>query len=133
VAVVANIAFSLALMGPLGAPGLALATALAAMVNGGILVVMLTRRLGGVDWRSIGRSSLRSVIACMPLIGICLWVAESPAWNTPGDWTVKSAMLGLAVAISISGYAGVQAMVGSEEFHIVWEMAQRKLGRLLKR
>lgn len=132
VAVVANIAFSLALMGPLGAPGLALATALAAMVNGGILVVMLTRRLGGVDWRSIGRSSLRAVIACVPLIGICLWVAEAPAWNDPGDWALKSAMLGLAVAVSVSGYAGVQAMFGSEELQLVWGMVQRKLGRLLK-
>src|SRR6476469_1761650 len=47
VAVAANIVFSLLLMSPLGASGLALATALAGMVNGGILVVVLNRRLGG--------------------------------------------------------------------------------------
>lgn len=133
VAVVGNIAFSLALMGPLGAPGLALATALAAMLNGGILVVMLARRLGGVDWRSIGRSSLRAGIACVPLVAVCLWVAESRAWSDPGDWAVKSAMLGLAVGVSASGYVGVQAMFSSEELQLVWGMVQRKLGRLLRR
>ncbi|BFU94632.1 MAG: Protein MurJ homolog [Nitrospira sp.] len=132
VAVIGNIAFSLVLMAPLGAPGLALATALAAMLNGGILVVMLTRRLGGVDWRSIGRSSLRAVVACVPLIGVCLWAAGAEIWSHQGDWAVKSATLGLAVIVSASGYAGVQAMFGSEELQLVWGMVQRRLGRLLR-
>jgi len=133
VAVVGNIVLSVLLMAPLGASGLALATALAAMLNGGILVVMLTRRLGGVDWRSIGRSSLRAAVACVPLIGVCLWVAGVEIWNRPGDWVLKSAMVGLAVAISASGYAGMQAMFGSEELQLVWGMVQRKLGRLFRR
>jgi murein biosynthesis integral membrane protein MurJ len=52
IAVAANLVFSFLLMSSLGAAGLALATALAAMVNGGILVAVLHRRLGGVEWGS---------------------------------------------------------------------------------
>ncbi|MFZ3012091.1 MAG: murein biosynthesis integral membrane protein MurJ, partial [Nitrospira sp.] len=59
ISVVVNILFSLVLMSHLGAAGLALATALAAMVNGGILVVVLNRRLGGVEWESVIRSAGR--------------------------------------------------------------------------
>src|SRR3989338_6821902 len=51
VAVGANILLSLLLMGPLKHAGLALATALASMLNGAILVAVLNLRLGGIDWR----------------------------------------------------------------------------------
>jgi putative peptidoglycan lipid II flippase len=129
IAVSANIAFSLALMSPLGAPGLALATALAAMVNGGILIAVLNRRLGGVDWRSVGRSSGRALVACVPLVLACVWVASAQVWAHSGEWIAKSVMLFVAVGLSVSGYAGVHALLGSEELTLLWEMVHRKWGR----
>ena len=86
IAVTANLVFSLLLMSSLGAAGLALATALAAMVNGGILVAVLHRRLGGVDWGSVGRSSLRVLVASVPLVVVCAWVAAAQIWTHPGEW-----------------------------------------------
>src|SRR4029078_4258919 len=80
VAVTANIVFSLLLMSSLGASGLALATALAGMVNGGILVAVLNRRLGGVEWGTVGRSAGRVMVACIPLVLACLWVAGAQVW-----------------------------------------------------
>ncbi len=132
IAVAANILFSLALMSPLGAAGLALATALAAMVNGGILVAVLNRRLGGVEWEAVGRSSARVVVACVPMVIACWWIAGAQVWAHPADWTAKAVMLFVAVGLSVSGYLGVHALLGSEELDVVWSMAKRKLGRVAR-
>ena len=106
-----------------GASGLALATALAGMVNGGILVAVLNRRLGGVEWGSVGRSAWRVVVACIPLVVACLWVAGAQVWTHPDEWMAKSVML--AVAIGLVGILiyvsfrfnlqfGVAAVVGKD-------------------
>jgi putative peptidoglycan lipid II flippase len=129
IAVAANLVFSLLLMSFLGAAGLALATALAAMVNGGILVAVLHRRLGGIEWGSVGRSSLRALIASAPVAVVCAWVAAAPAWTHPGDWIEKSVMLFVAIGLSVSGYLGVHALLRSEELDLVWGMVQRKFRR----
>lgn len=130
IAVAANILFSLLLMSPLGAAGLALATALAAMVNGGILVAVLNRRLGGVEWGSVARSSLRVVVACVPMVIACWWVAGAQVWTHPADWIAKSIMLVVAIGLSVSGYLGTHAVLRSEELDAVRNMVHRKLGRL---
>lgn len=130
IAVAANILFSLMLMSHLGAAGLALATALAAMVNGGILVTVLNRRLGGVEWKTVGQSAVRVLVACIPIVIACWWVAEAQVWTHPADWVTKSAMLVAAIGLSVGGYLGVHALFRSEELGIVWGMARRKLGRL---
>ena len=133
IAVAANIVFSFVLMSHLGAAGLALATALAAMVNGGILVAVLHRRLGGVEWGSVGRSSLRVLIASVPLVVVCTWVAAAQIWTHPGEWTEKSIMLCMAIGLSVSGYLGVHALLRSEELDLVWGMVRKKLGRVIGR
>jgi putative peptidoglycan lipid II flippase len=130
VAVAANILFSLLLMRPLGAAGLAFATALAAMVNGGILVAVLNRRLGGVDWAAVGRSSVRVAIACAPMAMACWWAAGLPVWTHPDDWVAKSVMLFGAIAVSVGSYVGVHALLRSDELDVVWGMVRRKLGRI---
>ena len=127
IAVAANLMFSLILMSALGAAGLALATALAAMVNGGILVAVLHRRLGGIEWGTVGRSSLRVLVASVPLGVICGWVAAAQLWTHPGDWLEKSIMLTMAIGVSVSGYLGVHVMLRSEELVFVWGMVKRKL------
>jgi len=130
IAVVANILLSVLLMSSLGAAGLALATALASMVNGGILVVVLNRRLGGVEWSSVGRSAGRVVLACVPIVLACWWVAGAGIWAQPDEWIAKSGMLALAMGLSISGYLGIHVLLGSEELNVVWGMVRRKLSRV---
>ncbi len=132
IAVVANILLSLLLMSYLGAAGLALATALAAMVNGGILVVVLHRRLGGVEWKSVIRSASRVLAACVPIVLTCWWVADAQIWSHPAEWFEKSALLAVAIALSVGGYLGVHVVFRSEELDVVWGMVRRKLGRLAR-
>jgi putative peptidoglycan lipid II flippase len=123
----------LLLMAPLGAAGLALATALAGMVNGTILVALLNRRLGGVEWGSVGRSAGRVLVACIPLVLSCLWVAGAEVWAHEGEWAAKAVMLTVAIGLSVSGYLGVHALMGSEELDLVWSMVKKKFGRLIGR
>jgi putative peptidoglycan lipid II flippase len=132
-AVLANIAFSLVLMNSLGAPGLALATALASMLNGTILVTVLHRRLGAVDWRSVGRSIVRVLLACVPVAIACLWVAGAQIWMHEGQWVVKSIMLFVGIGLSVTGYVGVHALLKSDELDIFLGMVKRKLGRFANR
>jgi putative peptidoglycan lipid II flippase len=133
IAVTANLVFSLLLMSPLGSSGLALATALAGMVNGSILVAVLNRRLGGIEWRSVGRSAWRVIVACIPLVLACFWVTGAQVWQRPGDWVAKSVMLAVGIGLSVSGYLGAHALLRSEELDLVWGMIKKKLGRLAGR
>ncbi len=133
IAVAANIAFSLLLMSPLGASGLALATALAGMVNGGILVAVLNRRLGGVEWGAVGRSAGRVIVASIPLTLACLWVAGAQVWTHEGEWAAKSVMLTVGIGLSVSGYLGVHALMRSEELDLVWGMVKNKWSRVAGR
>lgn len=128
VALAAHVLFSLVLMSFLGAAGLALATAFASMVNGVILVAVLNRRLGGVDWGAVGWSSGRVLVACIPLVIVCWWVASAEIWTHPAEWVAKSAMLFTAMALSAGGSLGVHALFKSEEFGVVWGIVRRKLG-----
>lgn len=128
-AVGANLVFSLLLMGPLRHAGLALATALAAMVNGAILVTVLNRRLGGVDWSSIARSSARVMLATAPVAVACLWVAGAAVWTYPGEWIAKSVMLFVGIGLSITGYVAVHALLRSDELDVLWGIVRRKLKR----
>jgi putative peptidoglycan lipid II flippase len=131
VAVGANILFSLILMSSLGAAGLALATALAAMVNGGILVVILNRRLGGVEWSTVGRSAARVLVASVPIVLACGWVARAQIWTHPDEWVGKCAMLFVGIGLSVAGYLGIHALFRSEELGVLWGMVSRKLGRVM--
>ncbi|OQW33050.1 MAG: hypothetical protein A4E19_06815 [Nitrospira sp. SG-bin1] len=130
VALASNILFSLMLMSVLGAAGLALATALASMVNGVILVAVLNRRLGGVEWGTVARSAFRVLVACIPLGGACWWVAGAEVWTHSAEWLTKSALLCIAIGLGAGGYFGVHALFRSEELGVVWGMVRRKLGRL---
>jgi len=128
-AVLANLAFSIVLMDRLETAGLALATALASMLNVSILVVVLNRRLGGIDWRSVGRSAIRTVAAAMPVILVCVWVAGADVWTHEGEWIGKTVMLAVGIGLSVTGYVGVHALLRSEELDVCWRLVRRKIGQ----
>jgi putative peptidoglycan lipid II flippase len=117
----------------LDAAGLALATALASMLNGIILIAVLDRRLGRIDWGSLVRSGCRVLSACIPVLGICVWVAGASMWMEGGNWIVKAAALFGGIGLSIMAYLGVHIMLGSEELDVVLGMVKRKLGRVTRK
>jgi putative peptidoglycan lipid II flippase len=50
-------------------------------------------------------------------------------WSHPADWVEKSALLAVAIGLSVSGYLGSHVLLGSHELDIVWGMVRRKLNR----
>jgi putative peptidoglycan lipid II flippase len=129
-AVLANLVLSLLFMDSLRHAGLALATAVAGMLNLTILVAVLNRRLGGVDWTSIGLSAGRVVIALIPVGIACFWVAELDVWARQGEWTVKAIMLLVAIGVSTTGYVGAHAAMRSEELITLWSIVKGKFRRM---
>ena len=73
------------------------------------------------------------MLACLPVVVACLWVTSAAVWSHAGEWIAKSVMLFVAIGLSVSGYLGVHALLGSEELALVWGMVTRKLGRVLGR
>lgn len=129
-AVVANLVLSLLFMDALRHAGLALATALAGMLNVTILVAVLNQRLGGVDWGSIGGSTGRVLIASVPVAIACSWVAGLNVWVHQGEWVSKGIMLFVGIGLSITGYVGVHALLRSEELDVLVVIVKGKLRRV---
>jgi putative peptidoglycan lipid II flippase len=122
-----NLAFAIVLMKPLEYRGLALATALAAMVNCGILLTILTRRLGGLNGMALGKSLARTVLALVPVAIASYWVAELEVWHREGEWIAKTVMLFVGIGLSATGYFGVHALLRSEELETSWSIIKNKL------
>jgi putative peptidoglycan lipid II flippase len=129
IAVGANILLSLWLMTILDAAGLALATALASMLNGSLLVAVLHRRLGRVDWSPVGRSALRVVMASIPVAAVCVWVSSAAIWNQSGAWLLKGTALIAGMAFSVGAYVGVHILLRSDEMDVMLHIIRRKFGR----
>jgi len=128
-AVLANILLSFIFMISLQHAGLALATALAAMLNVATLVLVLNRRLGGVDWASVGRSALRVALATVPVVLACLWIAGAAVWTHQGEWIAKTIMLFVGIGLSVTGYVGVHALLRSEELDVILDIMKGKFRR----
>jgi putative peptidoglycan lipid II flippase len=124
-----NVALSLLLMGPLAHAGLALATSLSAILNVTLLVVLLARRLGAFGWNAILRSHARVLLAALPIVVTCLWVAGLGVWTRPEAWAAKTVMLVVAIGLSVAGYVTVHALLHSEELDFLWSLLKKKLTR----
>ena len=70
-----NIVLNLILIRLMGFRGLALGTSIAALVNGGILLVLLRGRLGGLDTARVLRTFVKITVAA-GLMGIAVWAAH---------------------------------------------------------
>jgi putative peptidoglycan lipid II flippase len=125
-AMVVNITLSVFLMGPLEHVGLALATAISAMVNISILLIILNHRLGGIDWVRFGISAIRTIMASVPLVLACLWVEGLAVWDRPDEWIAKGLMLFVGIGLSVTGYIAIQALFRSEELDVYWQMIRKK-------
>jgi putative peptidoglycan lipid II flippase len=129
-AVGVNVAASLLLMRPLGAPGLALATAIASAANFLLLVVRLRRRLGRMGGRDLLRGAATAGLACLP---VGAWGLLAPRLlDVPALDGTLARVLGLGVQVGGAGllYLGAAALLRAEELGWTREiLARRRLRR----
>jgi putative peptidoglycan lipid II flippase len=122
-----NIGLSLWLMNPIAHTGLALAAGLAAISQTVMLATMLSQRLQGLLWKTLGASLARTGIALLPMIGLCIWIASLPVWQEAGQSLPKMAWFLLAIGGSVLGYFGVHQLLHSDELMHLKLMVQRRL------
>lgn len=122
-----NIILSLVLMGPLAHNGLALATSLSAMFNFLALIIILQKRLGGLEVKRFFLSLLRTILACVIVAGICWTVSQQEIWKMNDLWGEKILLLFVSITISSVCYFLVHWILKSDEFNFLGNMIKEKL------
>jgi putative peptidoglycan lipid II flippase len=100
-AMAGNVALSLALRDPLGFSGLALANSIAVTVEMILMVMLLSRRLGGIDWAGLRGATVKSGIAALAMALPLLWIGEE--WASAPVWLLAPA--GLAIGVGVYALA----------------------------
>jgi putative peptidoglycan lipid II flippase len=119
ISILANIVLGVVLMRPLAHGGLALATALASMLNLGLLLSALRTRLGRLGWKSIGLSVCRSLV-CSIVMGIGVHMAA--LFMVPNiDCTLSGLAGGVAgsIAVGLIIYGAGSYLIKSPELSLV--------------
>ena len=113
VSVAANIALSLALFWPMGHVGLAIATALAAWIQAGLLAWWLRRR-GHVALDARLRRRLPRILLASLVMGVLLWAGQG--WLTgwfDGGLALQVAALAILVGAGLAAYGGLALLLGA--------------------
>lgn len=128
--VVANVALNLLFVRIFGYRGLALGTSLAALFNAIALLVLLRRRLDGLDETRVLRSLIK-ILAASAVMGLTAYIAEG-ALSTliPGGRVLTQAFrLSLTIGASLGTLAAAAYLLRIREFSESVGLVLRKLGR----
>jgi putative peptidoglycan lipid II flippase len=114
--VVVNLALNLALIGPLGLKGLALATSLAAWVNALLLRYQLRHSVGELPWRHTAGPTVRTVVASGALSLACLLGIDLSERFLPGDSLLpKAARVFVPMALGLLSLLAAYRILGHQE------------------
>jgi putative peptidoglycan lipid II flippase len=129
-ALLANVGFSLILMGPLKHAGLALATSLASTAQFFLLIFTLRRTPGLLQLKGITTSGLKSLL-CATVMGVCLHLTDL-RWGTGdmGFWWLALRLSGL-ILLGVLIYFAMAAVLRCRELGSVKDIVKpvaRKIG-----
>jgi putative peptidoglycan lipid II flippase len=105
--IAANVLLAITFVSMLGFRGLALATAVAALGNGGLLVVLLRRRLDGIDGPRLARVTLEALAASAAMAAAAWTIEHGMSTLLPGE---HLAMRAVRLTTAIFGGLGVLAL-----------------------
>jgi putative peptidoglycan lipid II flippase len=126
VSLFSNIVLSLALMGPLKHGGLALATAIASVINLSLLIWILRKRLGSFGGKRILQSHLKVILASIGIALVCYWVNDMGIWLMKGESFEKIFYLIVAIFVSISSYLFLHLIMKGEELAFILKMLKKE-------
>lgn len=118
-----NLVMSLALINVLQVTGLALANTTAALIEMLLLIVVIRKRLGGLDDRRLALSATKTIIASISM-GLIVWLFLGVSANQSVIIRAAGGML-----IGAGVYFGMAWLLKSEELHGMLGMVRRRLGR----
>jgi putative peptidoglycan lipid II flippase len=122
VAVAVNVVAALALMQPLGHAGLAAASSIGAYVNLLALLVAARGRLGALGGRALARSANRTLLASLPLAGVC-GVALA-AWPARSSLALDAAWLAATIIAGGGLFWAASAALGISERLALWKLVR---------
>jgi putative peptidoglycan lipid II flippase len=132
VALLVNLAFSVALMFPLRHGGLALATSIASAVNVGMLWVILRRRVGPLLESDFYRSVAKTALASLAMGAIILLAGLAYPWQGDGPFRARFLHLLLTVAAGGGGFLLAAFFLRSPEIAHALAALRRRLAGLKK-
>ena len=122
IAIAANIALGVILMGPMKHNGLALALSLASMLHVALLARALRKKMGAFGWRRIVRSTARSGL-CTAVMGFSVWFLGRWLIPAEGTGTVKLLMdLTICVTVGVAVFAAAAAAVKTPELYTLKQL-----------
>jgi putative peptidoglycan lipid II flippase len=131
VSVAVNLALNLLLVRVLGYRGLALGTAIAALVNAVLLLVLLRQRLDGLDERRIFVSLIKITIASLLMGGVAHLTANWLEAALPGHALVlRATRVFAAIGVGVLALVGAARLLGIGEFS---EATNQVLRRFVRR
>ena len=115
--VLVNVVLNVALVRVMGYRGLALGTSIAALFNAALLMVLLRRRLDGIDGGRIAGSLVRIVMASA-LMGVAAVAADTAGavWLPGGGLVPQLVRLASTMAASMAVLAGAAHLLRIREF-----------------
>jgi putative peptidoglycan lipid II flippase len=120
-----NLVVSVVLVRLIGFRGLALGTSLAALVNGGVLLLMLRRRLGGIDGAALAVSLFKVTTASGVMALATLGIDHGAAAIVTGRGvSAQLFRLGLAIAGGLVTLAGCAKVLKIREFDAAWALVR---------
>jgi putative peptidoglycan lipid II flippase len=115
--VLVNAALNIALVRVMGYRGLALGTSIAALVNAAILIILLRRRLDGLEERRVLVSFAKITLASLAMGAAAIGVDRYSAAWLPGDALVPQlARLALAIGAAVAVLAAAAHLLHIDEF-----------------
>jgi putative peptidoglycan lipid II flippase len=117
-ALVGNVIFSIALMGPMTHGGLALATTLAACVNFAFLFYLLRRRFGRIGAKAVLSSSIKSLVASAVMGAVILALMKTFNVEVAGK-AIKSAFVIGSVIAGAGVYVVVSVVLKNTEIRVL--------------
>lgn len=133
-AITANLGFSLTLTRTMGFAGLALATSLAALVNGGLALALLQRQIGTIDTRDLVVTTVKALLATAAMALVIWWLAPIVAGVLPGAVLWRQALRLLAlIGSGLIALAAAAALLRLRELATFTSAARRQIDRRLRR
>ena len=129
VSVCANIILGVILMGPMGHGGLALSTSLASMLNLGLLVRALRKKLGALGLKGITESACKTMI-CSGIMGAVVW-ATAFLIIPSEDGTLSGLFFGLmgSIVTGLVLYGSFSLLLKSKELKNVLAIAGKGIDK----
>jgi putative peptidoglycan lipid II flippase len=119
---VVNLGLNLVLIWPMGGPGLALATAVSSTLQFLFVVWIFEQRVGTLDWRDLGCSTLKTCVATAGMSAACALVA---AWCPPSH---KMLSVFGPIAASLAVYFTLALLLKIEEPALLFRRHSRNDG-----